>query len=176
MKRDFQDRIDDYILGRMSGEEKAQFEAEINEDSTKREQFEFTKKVKDAISSREEKLSRMRQMQRRYSQAHVRVRANGTDGCCCPAPAPENIEQKPQRRVWRWWVSGIAAVLIIGLLVVSPSIYDSFFADDMPAMIMRGDGNEIFVADSCVVSDSIINDTIAGDTTIVNGILNEADE
>lgn len=176
MKKEFQDRIDDYILGRMSGEEKAQFEVEINEDSTKREQLEFTENVRNAIASREGKLARVRQMHRMYGQASFHMQASGTDGRCCAAPIPEYIEQKPQRRVLRWWVSGIAAVLIIGLLVVSPSIYDSFFADDMPAMIMRGDGNEVFYIDSCSVNDSIVNDTIAGDTTIINERLDDADE
>ena len=42
MKTDFQDRIDEYILGRMTDEEKAQFEAEVNQDESKREQLEFT--------------------------------------------------------------------------------------------------------------------------------------
>ena len=45
MENDFQDRIDEYILGRMHDEEKAQLEMEINQDESKKEQFEFTKNV-----------------------------------------------------------------------------------------------------------------------------------
>ena len=56
MKKDFQDRIDEYILGRMTDEEKAQFEAEVNQDESKKEQLEFTRNVKGAISSREDKM------------------------------------------------------------------------------------------------------------------------
>ena len=37
MKIDFQDRIDEYILGRMTDEEKAQFEAEVNLDESKKD-------------------------------------------------------------------------------------------------------------------------------------------
>ena len=58
MKKDFQDRIDEYILDRMSDEEKAQFEAEVSHDESKREQLEFTKDVKSAISSRADKMAK----------------------------------------------------------------------------------------------------------------------
>ena len=73
MKKDFQDRIDEYILGRMTDEEKAQFEAEVNQDESKREQLEFTRNVKGAISSREDKMAKLKMMQRMYDRKHQQV-------------------------------------------------------------------------------------------------------
>ena len=70
MKKDFQDRIDEYILGRMTDEEKAQFEAEVNQDESKKEQLEFTRNVKGAISSREDKMAKLKMMQRMYDRKH----------------------------------------------------------------------------------------------------------
>ena len=66
MSRDFQDKIDDYVLGRMSVEERADFEKEVDQDEEKREQLEFTRNVKNAISSRQDKLAKMAKMKARY--------------------------------------------------------------------------------------------------------------
>ena len=50
----FQDRIDEYLLhgDTMSEEDKAQFLKEIEEDAEKKEHYEFTKNVKQAMVSR----------------------------------------------------------------------------------------------------------------------------
>ena len=62
----FQDRIDEYLLhgDTMSEEDKAQFLKEIEEDDEKKEQYEFTKNVKQAIVSRGEKLKAMIEFQK----------------------------------------------------------------------------------------------------------------
>ena len=53
MNQDFQDRIDQYLLhgDTMSEEDKAQFLKEIEEDAEKRDQYEFTQNLKDALVS-----------------------------------------------------------------------------------------------------------------------------
>lgn len=58
MNQDFQDRIDQYLLhgDTMSEEDKAQFLKEIEEDAEKRDQYEFTKNLKAALVSRDQKL------------------------------------------------------------------------------------------------------------------------
>lgn len=68
MKTEFQDRIDEYILDRMPDEEKELFEEEISLDSSKKEQVEFTGNVKDAISSRQQKLESIKRMERMHMQ------------------------------------------------------------------------------------------------------------
>lgn len=170
MENDFQDRIDEYILGRMSDEEKAQLEMEINQDESKKEQFEFTKNVKSAITSREDKLARMRMMKGRYDHEHYQVAASmqptGTDDRCY-APVRQravrqHAEKKPAKRIW-WWASGIAAVLAIGLFFIDPFGYEL----SSPNEIIRGEENDIFDMEKSVLKDSIKNDTISPCDTIM---------
>ena len=59
MKQEYQDRIDDYLLHRMSDKDKRAFEDELSHDEELREQLEFTKSVSSAIKSRNEKLAAM---------------------------------------------------------------------------------------------------------------------
>ena len=121
MNGDFQDRIDDYLLGRMSDEEKIHFEKEVGEDKSKREQLDFTQNVKSAVSSREDKLKRLDMMKGMYDdERRYNSRASGTDGimyCSSPPRMTDRMkfEKKPSRRIWLW-ASGIAAVFVIGLL------------------------------------------------------------
>lgn len=176
MKKDFQDSIDKYILGRMSDEEKTQFESEVNQDASKKEQLEFTKNVKNAIGSREDKLAKMKMMQRKYEQEYQQVAASirptGTDGRCY-APDPRYAEKKSSKRIW-WWASGIAAVLVIGLFVVNPFVICFSPIGSSPNEIIRGEENDVFDTVPPMINDSTGNDTIPHDTTnVVKGILDK---
>ena len=178
MKKDFQDRIEEHILGRMTDEEKAQFEAEVNQDELKREQLEFTRNVKGAISSREDKMAKLKMMQQMYDRKHQQVvtsmRATGTDDCQY-SPAPQNVEKKkPSKRIW-WWASGIAAVLVIGLFVVNPfgsdtlqtpSGFSPSFIGNQREMI-RGEENDVFDMELPIQNDSIKNDTTPPRDTVI---------
>ena len=178
MKKDFQDRIDEYILGRMTDEEKAQFEAEVNQDESKREQLEFTRNVKGAISSREGKMAKLKMMQRMYDQEHKQVaasmRATGTYDCHY-STAPQNVEEKkPSKRIL-WWASGIAAVLVMGLFVVNPFDSDTLqtpsgFSPSFkgnPHEMIRGEENDVFDMELPIQNDSIKNDTIPSRDTVI---------
>lgn len=178
MKKDFQDRIDEYVLGRMIDEEKAQFETEVSNDESISEQLEFTRNVKGAISSREEKKSKLKIMKRMYDRKHQQVaasmRATGTDDCQY-TPAPQYVEEKkPSRRIW-WWVSGIAAVLVIGLFVVNPFGSDTMQTPSgfspsfkgIPNDMIRGDENDVFDMETPIMNDSIKNDTIPPRDTVI---------
>lgn len=92
----FQDRIDEYLLhgDTMSEEDKAQFLKEIEDDEEKRELYEFTKNVKMAMVSREEKLKAMTEFQKEMKSHH-------------------------HRKTWLW-ISSIAAVLVIGFFAINP--------------------------------------------------------
>ena len=61
MDINFQDRIDEYLLhpDRLSEEEKSQFLSELEADPKKRAQFELTRDVRLAVTSRARKMSRM---------------------------------------------------------------------------------------------------------------------
>lgn len=178
MKKDFQDRIDEYILDRMSDEEKAQFEAEVSHDESIREQLDFTRNVKGAISSREDKMAKLKMMQRMYDREHNQVaasmRATGTDDCQY-SHAPQYIEKKkPSKRIW-WWTSGIAAVLVIGLFVVNPFGSDTLQTPSgsspsfkgSPNEMIRGEENDVFDIETPILNDSIKNDTIPPRDTVI---------
>ena len=93
MDNNFQDRIDEYLLhgDAMSEEAKAQFLKEIEEDAEKKEQYEFTKSVRQAVTSRGEKLKAMAEFQKEMKRGN--------------------------RNVWLW-VSSAAAVLVVGFFTV----------------------------------------------------------
>ena len=178
MKKDFQDRIDEYLLGRMTDEEKTQFETEVSHDESKREQLDFTRNVKDAISSREDKMAKLKMMQRMYDREHQQIaasmRATGTDDCLY-SPAPLHVEEKkPSKRIW-WWASGIAAVLVIGLFVVNPFGSDTLqtpsgFSPSFkgnPNEMIRGEENDVFDIETPILNDSIANDTIPPRDTVI---------
>ena len=87
MDNNFQDRIDEYLLhgDSLSEKAKAQFLKEIEEDEEKREQYEFTKNVKQAMISRGEKLKAMTEFQKEMKHSN--------------------------RKTWLW-ISSIAAVMV----------------------------------------------------------------
>ena len=128
----FQDRIDEYLLHgeTMSEEDKAQFLKEIEEDTEKREQYEFTKNVKQAMVSRGEKLKAMTEFQKEIKHG--------------------------RRKSW-FWISSIAAILVIGFFAINP-----LFVENSPTDNVRGDENDVF--DMTAPTDSISNDSISTDT------------
>lgn len=155
----FQDRIDEYLLhsDTMSEEDKAQFLKEIEEDAEKKEQYEFTKNVKQAMISRGEKLKAMTEFQKENeTQDEKRMTA-----CSCPEyRQTEDIKivgHKSNFRKKLVWFSGIAAVLVIGFFAINP-----LFVENSPTDNVRGDENDVF--DMTVPTDSINNDSISTDT------------
>lgn len=59
MDKQFQDHIDDYLLGRMDEADEEAFLNEVAHDAEKRSQLEFTRRVIEAVGSRQEKLRAM---------------------------------------------------------------------------------------------------------------------
>lgn len=91
MKQELQDRVDDYMLNRLSDKERQAFEKEVNNDPELKDQLEFSKKVQQGIKGRNEKLVAMREWDK---------------------------PSAPVRRVI-YWASGVAAVFIAGLFVLN---------------------------------------------------------
>ena len=104
--KNFQDRIDEYLLhgDTMSEEDKAQFLKEIEEDEEKRELYEFTKNVKQAMISRGEKLKAMTEFQKEIKHG--------------------------RRKSWLW-ISSIAAILVIGFFAINPLFVENSPNDNM---------------------------------------------
>lgn len=92
MKKEFQDRIDEYILQRMSNDERLAFEKEIDNNQELQEQLTFTEDVQHAMKSRSEKLAKMKGWKE------------------------EELSRVPNHRKL-YWLSGIAAVFVVGFFL-----------------------------------------------------------
>ena len=100
---EYQDRIDDYILDRMSDEERSTFEKEMAADAELQEQVAFMQNMRIALKSRNEKLAAMKEWENDYVWQEERI----------------------VKRKWPYWVSGIAAVFVAGLMIFrTPSDID----------------------------------------------------
>lgn len=130
----FQDRIDEYLLHgeTMSEEDKAQFLKEIEEDAEKKEQYEFTKNVKQAMVSRGEKLKAMTEFQK---------------------------ETKHGRRKSWLWISSIAAILVIGFFVINPLFVENSPTDNVRGD--ENEVFDMTVPTDSISNDSISTDTIS---------------
>ena len=131
----FQDRIDEYLLhgDAMSEEDKAQFLKEIEEDAEKKEQYEFTKNVKQAMVSRGEKLKAMTEFQKEMKSHH-------------------------HRKTWLW-ISSIAAVLVIGFFAINPLFVENSPTDNVRGD--ENDVFDMTVPTDSINNDSISTDTIS---------------
>ena len=130
----FQDRIDEYLLHdeTMSEEEKVQFLKEIEEDAEKKEQYEFTKNVKQAIVSRGEKLKAMTEFQKEMKSHH-------------------------HRKTWLW-ISSIAAILVVGFFAINPLLVETSSHDNVRGD--ENDVFELTAPADSIDTDSISTDTI----------------
>mgnify|MGYP006988828067 CR=1 FL=1 len=88
-----QDRIDRYLMLEMTTEEAATFEAEMENDENLRRQTEFVQHLKEEMNDRHQRMKRMEEWDRKQSKRRtIRLTA---------------------------WISGIAAALIICLLLTA---------------------------------------------------------
>ena len=135
MDNNFQDRIDEYLLhgDTMSEEDKAQFLKEIEDDVEKREQYEFTKNVKQVMVSRGEKLKAMTEFQKEMKSHH-------------------------HRKTWLW-ISSIAAVLVIGFFAINPLFVENSPTDNVRGD--ENDVFDMTVPTDSINNDSISTDTIS---------------
>ena len=127
MKIEFQDRIDEYLLDRMSDEERKSFESDAAEDAEFKEQLQFTETVQQATKSRNEKLAAMAEWKDDYEWEDERVaaasaveyHATGSGYDYCPEPTMESrrVATSSPFKKMLYWVSGIAAVFIVGVFV-----------------------------------------------------------
>ena len=127
MKIEFQDRIDEYLLDRMSDEERKSFESDAAVDAELKEQLQFTETVQQATKSRNEKLAAMEEWKDDYMWEDERVTAasaveyhvTGSGYDYCPEPTMESRRvaiSSPFKKML-YWVSGITAVFIVCVFV-----------------------------------------------------------
>ena len=135
MDNNFQDRIEEYLLHgeTMSEEDEAQFLKEIEEDTEKKEQYEFTKNVKMAMVSREEKLKVMTEFQKEMKSHH-------------------------HRKTWLW-ISSIAAILVVGFFAINPLFVENSPTDNVRGD--ENDVFDMTAPTDSISNDSISTDTIS---------------
>ena len=116
----------------MSEEDKAQFLKEIEEDEEKRELYEFTKNVKQAMISRGEKLKAMTEFQK---------------------------EIKHSRRKSWLWISSIAAILVVGFFAINPLFMEKNSPTDN---VRGGENDvfDMTAPTDSIANDSISKDTV----------------
>ena len=131
----FQDRIDEYLLHgeTMSEEDKAQFLKEIEDDVEKKEQYEFTKNVKQAMVSRGKKLKAMTEFQKEMKSHH-------------------------HRKTWLW-ISSIAAVLVVGFFAINPLFVGNSPTDNVRGD--ENEVFDMTAPTDSISNDSISTDTIS---------------
>ena len=127
MKIEFQDRIDEYLLDRMSDEERKSFESDAALDPELKEQLKFTETVQQATKSRNEKLAAMEEWKDDYMWEDERVaaasaveyHATGSGYDYCPEPTMESrrVATSSPFKKMLYWVSGITAVFIVCVFV-----------------------------------------------------------
>ena len=141
MDKDFQDRIDEYLLrgNTMSEEDKKQFLKEIEEDAEKKEQYELTKNIRVAIVSRGEKLKAMAEFKKETEKAV----ATG---------------HKTDFRKKLLWFSSIAAILVVGFFAINPLLVD------------HSQNGSVRGSDDNVFEIAVPNDSCDNDTTIIDTI------
>ena len=129
----FQDRIDEYLLHgeTMSEEDKAQFLKEIEENTEKKKQYEFTKNVKEALKSRGDKLKAMTEFQKGIKHG--------------------------RRKSWIW-ISSIAAILVVGFFAINPLFVENSPKDNVRGN--ENDVFDMTAPTDSISNDSISTDTI----------------
>lgn len=145
MDKDFQDRIDRFLLhgSEMTKEERTAFLGEIENDEEKKAQYQFTIMVRDAMRSRMSKLEAMKVMEKRG----VMGREANMPCAACPPPAKE------PRRNKRWYfLGGIAALFVVGFFLTV------MFVNNGAEGVMRGSGDQ-FDGTMPAAVDSLDNDT-----------------
>lgn len=105
MKQEYQDRIDAYLLGRMSENDRVTFEEEVTNNHEMEEQLEFTKTVHAGIVSRNKKIEEIKE----WGETYIKNKAENERKVATITPIRRYI----------YWLSGIAAVIVIGFFVFS---------------------------------------------------------
>lgn len=129
-----QDRIDRYILGQLSEEEKIRFEEDLSKDIELYEQYKYTNMLKETISSR----------------AHIEELM-----CQWDKEFDENSEEghypKWNKKIW-YWTSAIAAIFIATIFIIAP--YNSSTDIEYKTFIgySRNSGNELHQIDSLLIN------------------------
>ena len=130
MRLEFQDNIDRYVLGHMTDDERLEFEEKLSMNDELKEQMELTKAVCDVLERFEdvEILERIEKMEEDAEREGSGYKATGSGyerniiepmGRAASSPAP----QPSSNRKLIYWISGIAALFIVGFFLFKNIYY-----------------------------------------------------
>ncbi len=119
MREDYQDIIDRYLRGEMTPQETEDFEKKASADAELREQLEFTRLAASAIGSRESKMRKIKQW------------------------------ESEDKGKMRYWISGIAAAVVI---LLAGGTYSILMRNNTVQEPVRGNEN-VFVFDTAKATD-----------------------
>lgn len=122
MRLEYQDNIDRYLLGRMSDEERALFEAKCAENPELKEQLEHTQDVKAVITERSKMLERIQELDEEYNDEKKAVAR--------------------KKRAAIYWSSGIAAAFVAGYFLL-PAVNNSESERMGNVISMNTDNSEV---------------------------------
>lgn len=151
MNEQQQDKIDEYLLGRMSVEGKKRFEQELLENKCLREQYNYTRLLKETISEYallQERMSRWdREMEEEQQNEKLLEVAAVSDASSGMAVKFKNL------RIWIW-ISGIAAVLVVGLFVINPFIIKPqlYYSCSSSEEFVANGENDLSMIDSLLIN------------------------
>ena len=128
MNIDIQDKIDNYLLNRMSTDERQKFEQEVETNEELKEQLEFSRLVQGAFKDRGEKLAKMAQ----WEQEELEADCNEDEKQTTPAVVANSW------RKYLYWCSGIAAVFIVGFFLFSTMHMGNPSVDNADGAVLRG--------------------------------------
>ena len=134
MRLDYQDSIDRYLLNRMSDKERKSFEAKCAEAPELKNQLEHTRKVRMAISARSRILEQVQKWDEEYEAEEQAAKGKTAEeksikvvmdktAKIAELKATKFTEEKDERknarkkRLYVYWLSGIAAVFVIGFFL-----------------------------------------------------------
>lgn len=124
MRLEFQDNIDRYVLGHMTDDERLEFEEKLSMNDELKEQMELTKAVRDVLERFEdvEIFERIEKMEEDAEREEFGYKATGNGyerniiepmGRAASSSAP----QPSSNRKFIYWISGIAALFIVGFFL-----------------------------------------------------------
>lgn len=134
MKIDYQNKIEDYLFNRMSAEERLEFEQELEKNAELREQYEFISTLRTALmleniennvslwnkAYKDELTKQDAAIEREYEAT-----GSGYERTIASPKYDEGTSRSTKRHVL-YWLSGIAAVFIVGFFMYSSLIvYDA---------------------------------------------------
>ena len=120
MRIEYQDKIDEYLLNRMSEKERWLFETVVAQNEELKEQLEFTKQLRAAVKSRKEKLTKISEWQedKKVAMAGMQQRATGSEYPATEYRKSSRPYQKRLRVVI--WSLGCIAIIVTVLFIFTP--------------------------------------------------------